>query len=281
MSRQKEPFLRSNKYLSRGIEMFRENNMSVYAGYTTLFIVTSLFPFIILIISIVNLLPWYSSEQAADFLFKIMPVLTSIRDLVESVLLNLKDQSGGLLASAAAVTALWAASKGVFALQRALNQLEPRDHDDETRESKSERLVEEGKGFVHRILKRLLFTLMLVLLFPALLVFEMLGASRIISWIFLIVALLVILLIYAVLPATRRTFKSQLPGVIFTVVCCIVFTELFSFFITRFYHSSYLYGSLATVFLVLMWLRYIIMILFAGCVLNRTLEQCRTDNGPS
>ena len=125
--------------------MFRENNMSVYAGYTTLFIVTSLFPFIILIISIVNLLPWYSSEQAADFLFKIMPVLTSIRDLVESVLLDLKDQSGGLLASAAAVTALWAASKGVFALQRALNQLEPRDHDDETRESKSERLVEEGK----------------------------------------------------------------------------------------------------------------------------------------
>ena len=261
--------------------MFRENNMSVYAGYTTLFIVTSLFPFIILIISIVNLLPWYSSEQAADFLFRIMPVLTSIRDLVESVLLDLRDQSGGLLASAAAVTALWAASKGVFALQRALNQLEPRDHDDETRESKSERLVEEGKGFVHRILKRLLFTLMLVLLFPALLVFEMLGASRIISWIFLIVALLVILLIYAVLPATRRTFKSQLPGVIFTVVCCIVFTELFSFFITRFYHSSYLYGSLATVFLVLMWLRYIIMILFAGCVLNRTLEQCRTDNGPS
>ena len=97
MSRQKEPFLRSKKYLSRGIEMFRENNMSVYAGYTTLFIVTSLFPFIILIISIVNLLPWYSSEQAADFLFKIMPVLTSIRDLVESVLLNLKDQSGGSL----------------------------------------------------------------------------------------------------------------------------------------------------------------------------------------
>ena len=179
------------------------------------------------------------------------------------------------------MTALWAASKGVFALQRALNQLEPRDHDDETRESKSERLVEEGKGFVHRILKRLLFTLMLVLLFPALLVFEMLGASRIISWIFLIVALLVILLIYAVLPATRRTFKSQIPGVIFTVICCIVFTELFSFFITRFYHSSYLYGSLATVFLALMWLRYIIMILFAGCVLNRTLEQYRIDNGPS
>ena len=281
MSRQKEPFLRSKKYLSRGIEMFRENNMSVYAGYTTLFIVTSLFPFIILIISIINLLPWYSSEQAADFLFKILPVLTSIRDLVESILTNLKDQSGGLLASAAAVTALWAASKGVFALQRALNQLDHRDHDDETNESKSERLVEEGKGFVYRILKRLLFTLMLVLLFPALLVFEMMGASRIISWIFLIVALLVILLIYAVLPATRRTLKSQIPGVIFTVVCCIVFTELFSFFITRFYHSSYLYGSLATVFLVLMWLRYIIMILFAGCVLNRTLEQCRTDNGPS
>ena len=278
MSRLKELFLRLKNSLSLGIEMFRENNMSVYAGYTTLFIVTSLFPFIILIISIVNLLPGYSTEQAADFLFKIMPILTSIRDLVESILSNLKNQSGGLLASAAAVTALWAASKGVFAVQRALNELEPEDQDDESTESRSERLVEKGKGLVHRILKRLLFTLMLVLLFPALLVFGMLGGSRIISWVFMIFVILVILLIYAVLPATRRTLKSQIPGVIFTVVGCIIFTELFSFFISRFYHSSYLYGSLATVFLVLMWLRYIMMILFAGCVLNRALEQSRRDN---
>ncbi len=278
MSRLKELFLRLKNSLSLGIEMFRENNMSVYAGYTTLFIVTSLFPFIILIISIVNLLPGYSTEQAADFLFKIMPILTSIRDLVESILSNLKNQSGGLLASAAAVTALWAASKGVFAVQRALNELEPEDQDDESTESRSERLVEKGKGLVHRILKRLLFTLMLVLLFPALLVFGMLGGSRIISWVFIIFVILVILLIYAVLPATRRTLKSQIPGVIFTVVGCIIFTELFSFFISRFYHSSYLYGSLATVFLVLMWLRYIMMILFAGCVLNRALEQSRRDN---
>ena len=278
MNRLKELFLRLKNSLSLGIEMFRENNMSVYAGYTTLFIVTSLFPFIILIISIVNLLPGYSTEQAADFLFKIMPILTSIRDLVESILSNLKNQSGGLLASAAAVTALWAASKGVFAVQRALNELEPEDQDDESTESRSERLVEKGKGLVHRILKRLLFTLMLVLLFPALLVFGMLGGSRIISWVFIIFVILVILLIYAVLPATRRTLKSQIPGVIFTVVGCIIFTELFSFFISRFYHSSYLYGSLATVFLVLMWLRYIMMILFAGCVLNRALEQSRRDN---
>lgn len=278
MNRLKELFLRLKNSLSLGIEMFRENNMSVYAGYTTLFIVTSLFPFIILIISIVNLLPGYSTEQAADFLFKIMPILTSIRDLVESILSNLKNQSGGLLASAAAVTALWAASKGVFAVQRALNELELEDQDDESTESRSERLVEKGKGLVHRILKRLLFTLMLVLLFPALLVFGMLGGSRIISWVFIIFVILVILLIYAVLPATRRTLKSQIPGVIFTVVGCIIFTELFSFFISRFYHSSYLYGSLATVFLVLMWLRYIMMILFAGCVLNRALEQSRRDN---
>ena len=86
-------------------------------------------------------------------------------------------------------------------------------------------------------------------------------------------ALLVILQIYAVLPDTRRTLKSQLPGALLSVVCWFVFTKLFSSFIPRFYKASSLYGSLASLFLLLLWLRFVVMILFAGAVLNRILEE--------
>lgn len=329
--------------------------MSVYSGYATLFIVTAIFPCIILIISIVNLLPGYSTKDVADIFFQILPDLGPIREFVESMMTNLKSQSGGLLASAAAVTTLWAASKGVSAVQKGLNQLdeapvmtpepdaEPAadsgaaadsdaelnaglaaDSDEEliegqdedpdedpnedpdaadkaAKKEKAAGLIEKGKVLAKAILKRLFFTLMVIILIPALLVFEMLGDSiaslicssieklnieglndlmpyvdsifNVTALVVILFALLVILTIFAFLPDKRRTLKSQIPGAILTGVCWLAFTELFSFFIPRFYHASSLYGSLASLFLLLLWLRFVVMILFGGGVLNRTLEE--------
>ena len=297
----------------RGFNLFQHNKMSVYSGYATLFIVTAVFPCIILIISIVNLIPGYSANDVADILFQILPDLGSIKDLVVGLMLDIKDESGGLLASAAAVTTLWAASKGVMAIQKGLDQLDSEEAENETEseiavetEAKTKEEIERGllaKGIAiaKPILKRLLFTLMLIILIPALLVFEMLGDSlagticsivkkanpdvlnstlknidsffHISSFVVILLALLVIMIIFAKLPAKGRTLKSQFPGALATGICWFLFTELFAFFIPRFYHASSLYGSLASLFLVLLWLRFIVMILFGGGVLNRTLEE--------
>ena len=276
---------RLKKLIPRGIKMFRENNMSIYSGYATLFIVTSLFPLIILILSIVNLIPGSSAKDVADILLRFLPGLESIKDLLESLLTDAKAKSGGLLASVAAVSAFWAASKGVWAIQRGLIQLEHKRQPSETKDHEISEITAKGKGYIKGIVKRLLFTLLLVIMIPAMLVFEMLRDSLThIHSLFdarslavMLYTFLVILLIYAVLPPKRRTIKSQLPGAIFTEICWIAFTELFSFFIPRFYRASNLYGSLAAVFLVLLWLRYMVMILFAGGVLNRTLEESREE----
>ncbi len=268
---------RLKKLLSRGIEMFQQNNMSVYSGYATLFIVISLFPFIILIIAVVNMLPWDSAEDVADILFKIMPILKSVKGLIETILTDLRDQSSGLLASAAAVTALWSASKGIFAIQKGLNQLDHRAKERGTEKPDTAEIAAKGKGYIKNVVRRLLFTLMLVILIPALLVMEIVSATyfRVSMLLIILFAFLVILLVYAMLPAKHRTFKSQLPGTFLTCICWFAFSELFAFFIPRIYRASNLYGSLASVFLVLLWLRYIVMILFAGGVLNRTLEEIR------
>ena len=284
---------RLKKLIPRGVKMYQENNMPVYSGYATLLIVTALFPFMILIISIVNLLPGYSAADVADIVYRLLPDLEPVEDMVYAMITNLNNQSGGLLATAAAVTTLWSASKGVSAIQKGLNQLDSKEDEIETR-------AEKGKDFIRNNLKRLLFTLMLIVLIPALLIFEMLRDSladiicsarnidpeeintardhldsifHFSSIAVILFAFLVILLLFAVLPEERRTLKSQLPGALFTSVCWVAFTELFSFFIPRFYHASSVYGSLASVFLGLMWLRIVVMILFAGGVLNRILEE--------
>ena len=301
MNRLKNLLPRLKTLLLQGIDIFQKNNMTVYSGNATLFIVTAIFPFIMLIISIVNLLPGYSTKDVADILFHILPDLDPIKELVESMITNLRNQSGGLLASAAAVTTLWSASKGVFAIQQGLDQLDQEEEDSDPTEEEKEQLKKKGKSVVRSILKRLIFTLMLVVLIPALLVFEMLGdsilgaiysafeklgsdkltatLSRIDSFfqtsslLVILFAVLVILQFYAKLPEKHRTLKSQLPGALLTGVGWLVFTKLFSFFIPRFYRASSLYGSLASLFLVLMWLRFVVMILFAGGVVNRALEE--------
>lgn len=313
MDRLKSLFSRLKEIVLRGYTLFQDNKMSVYSGYATLFIVTAVFPCIILIISIVNLIPGYSAEDVADVLFQILPDLGSIKDLVVSLMLDIKDESGGLLASAAAVTTLWAASKGVMAIQKGLDQLDSEDTDDEvkneteseTAEDKTRGLLSKGVAIAKPILKRLAFTLMLIILIPALLIFEMLGDSlagaicsavkkanpdvlnstlqtidsffHISSFVVILLALLVIMIIFAKLPAKGRTLKSQFPGALATGICWFIFTELFAFFIPRFYHASSLYGSLASLFLVLLWLRFIVMILFGGGVLNHTLEERRQE----
>lgn len=288
----------------RGFKIFQENRMSVYSGYATLFIVTAVFPCIMLIIAIVNLIPGYSAKDVSDILFQILPDLGPIKDLITSMMTNLKDQSGGLLASAAAVTTLWSASKGVAAIQKALDEM---DDDGKGNEAEEEEVGLKQKIFniARNLFKRLIFTLTVVILIPALLVFEMLGDSiagiieniigklspdgsgldlsnidsifHISSLVVILFALLVILQIFAKLPEKNRTMKSQLPGALVTGISWLLFTKLFSFFIPRFYHASSVYGSLAALFLLLLWLRFMVMILFAGGVLNHTLEEQKEE----
>ena len=295
MDRFKNLLSRLKDIILRGFAMFQDNNMSVYSGYATLFIVTAVFPCIILIISIVNLIPGYSAKDVADILFQLLPDLGSIEDFVVSLMLDIKDQSGGLLASAAAVTTLWAASKGVMAIQKGLNQLDSEDVDSEakdeveaeTKEDKKRGLLEKGIAIAKPILKRLLGDSLASTICSAVKKAnpDVLNSTlenidsffHISSLVVILLALLVIMIIFAKLPAKGRTLKSQLPGALATGICWFLFTELFAFFIPRFYHASNLYGSLASLFLVLLWLRFIVMILFGGGVLNRTLEERRQE----
>ncbi len=266
-------------------ELFLESNMFVYSGNATLFIITAAFPFIALIISIVNVLPWYSPADVIEFFFRILPDLEPFRDFISGMVMNLKSSSGGVLIGVAALTTLWSASSGVNAIRVGLNQLDG---------------GEKGK-VQHNIVKRLVFTLMLIILIPALLIFSMLGNSvqNIIGGIFermgaegllhlkeilesvfqagtLIVAVagfFAALMLYAKLPAKSHTLKSRIPGTVFTGLASYLFTKLFSFFIPKFSGSSSLYGSLASLFLILLWIRIIMMILFAGGALNKAMEE--------
>ena len=181
------------------------------------------------------------------------------------------------------LASLWSASNGVAAIQAGLHKLSG----------------SEG-SFVKKRGAALLYTLLFILLIPALLIFQVLRGSlrtlivslgrtldlpevarvllKIMQYsglITLAAMVLVILLTYTFLQGERKKLRFQLPGAVFTTVLWLVFSGVFEIFITRFWSASSLYGSLASVFLAAMWMKTITTILFYGEALNVALQKQR------
>ena len=271
--------------LRKTVNAYLAADMPVYAGFATLKITTAVFPLFMLIIALLNWLPGYSPRDFTNFLFSMIPDVPEVKALFTNVMSNLRSQSSGLLASVAALTSLWSSSAGVSSIQKGLGKLSP------------------GGGSALKLkLVSVLFTLVLVVLIPALLLFNVLGDSlislvrsatelfglaavtdqlvsliRVTGVITAALSLLILLLIYTFLPGGRHSLRDQLPGAALTAVGWALFTWLFSTFMPIFWKSS-IYGSLASLFLTLLWLEASINILFLGGALNAVLSERRTES---
>ena len=263
--------------------LYSENEMSVYAGYTTLYILMAMVPLLTLVIGLVNLVPTVNLEHFRESMQELLPDIPQVQTLMTTVIANVNRKAGQLAVSVSVLASLWSASNGVAAIQAGLHKLSG-----------------AGGSFVKKRGAALLYTLLFILLIPALLIFQVLRGSlrtlivslgrtlnlpevarvllKIMQYsglITLAAMVLVILLTYTFLQGERKKLRFQLPGAVFTTVLWLVFSGVFEIFITRFWSASSLYGSLASVFLAAMWLKTITTILFYGEALNVALQKQR------
>jgi len=260
-------------------KVYSDNDMTVYAGYATVYILSAALPMLMLIIAAVGMMPGFSADNLEETITQLMPELPQVQDLLLSVIDNVKSQSSGLLASVAALTTLWSASGGISALQKGLIKITPGSESNKTDK-----------------IRALIFTVLFTIMFLSILVFQVLGGSirkiilslvgqlnmpevysiaskvlQVSSLLTLALTVAILLLAYTYLPGGKRSAKKQLPGAVFTTVAWVVFSMAFAFFIPRFWSASALYGSLAAIFLVTLWLRLCLTILFIGGSLNVAL----------
>ena len=268
-------------------QVYTKNEMSVYAGYTTLYMLMALVPLLSLLIGVVNLLPDLSLQHVEEVLQDLLPSIPQVQSLVHSIITNVNRKAGSLAISVSLVVSLWSASNGVNALQKGLHKISGNP----------------GSPLRDR-LAAMLYTLLFIALIPALLVFRVLRGSieelitAVSNWLNIpdiagrlmgfmeysglitaVMMAVVILLAYTLLQGERRKLRFQLPGALFTTILWLVFSRLFELFIQRFWQASSLYGSLAAIFLATMWLNSIMMILFYGAALNEALIRHRDTRG--
>ena len=63
-------------------KIFSHKEMTVYAGHSTLYVLMSFVPLLMLLTAVIDLLPFFNTDDLSDLLVKILPDLDQIRDLI-------------------------------------------------------------------------------------------------------------------------------------------------------------------------------------------------------
>ncbi len=89
------------------------------------------------------------------------------------------------------------------------------------------------------------------------------------------VLLLNTMLIYKIASCKKISFLSTLPGATTAVFCWIVASKLYNVYINNFSRYSAVYGSIGSLFILVLWLNIISFALVVGCQINAMLSISR------
>lgn len=257
------------------IRWLGELNIPIYAANAGYFIVLSLFPALLLMLSSLR----YLGLQVGDLMELVEAALPdALLGTAEKLVYSTYRSASGAVAGIAALTALWSSSRGVYGLLTGLNAI----YD-----------VSEDRGYFYTRGISVLYTfgLQIVLLLTlALHVFgstllELLRrtdnpllryAAEVLDlrfFLLLFAQILLFTLMFMVLPNRPNSFWQSLPGGLLTSIGWMVFSNLYSLYVEHFPRYANIYGSVYAVAVSMLWLYCCLSIFFYGGALNRLLME--------
>lgn len=255
----------------RIFDKYSKDEVPVYAAQASFFIVISFFPFIMLLLTLLQFIPDISKSDLMSIMVSIVPDM--LDSLVVSIIDELYMKSPATIVSITAITALWSASRGMLSIERSLNRVNELTR---KRNYILRRLICSGYTVVFVI--TCIASLLLLVLgnsFQRLLlrVFPVIGeiVGYIVSFRSLFALILLIAAfaaLYSYLPSTKQKLREQIPGAVFSAVGWLLFSFLFSVYFDHFSNYSYMYGSLTAIVLLMLWLYICICILLIGAEIN-------------
>ncbi|MEW6612519.1 MAG: YihY/virulence factor BrkB family protein [Pseudomonadota bacterium] len=254
---------------------YNEHNVPVWATFLAFSFLLSLFPMFIVFASLGAYLD-ITPAQVLDLLARFAPpeAVQLLRGTVHEVLGN---RNPGLI-SFGILLSLWAASRGIMAIMRALNH--------------AYEIEEDRNFFMQRATALfLLLTAGAILLFNLLLItvgpvigdwlnqhippgslWELVwNVSRWLAQ--FILALLMVALIYYFAPAADNDWKWITPGSLVAVILWIIVSIGFSLYVQNFGHYSTAYGSLGAAIVLMLWLQLTGMVILIGGEINAQIDK--------
>lgn len=251
-----------------------EDHISAYAAQSAFFIMLSLVPILLLLMTLVRFTPITQADIMAAA-YELFP--KTVSSTIISIVNEVYSQTGTTI-SVSLLVALWSAGKGVLAISNGLNTI---------------RGQLETRNYIFLRLRAAIYTVLFLLAIILSLVF--LGFGNSISMlvnkyvpvfqyvmdfiietrtiIMILVLIVFSLSIYMFLPNKRRRLRSQLPGAIFTAFGWTLASFIFSVYMDIFKGFSNMYGSLTTIVIIMLWLYFCMYVMLLGGEMNDLLEQ--------
>lgn len=264
----------------RAARKFKAHNLRDWAAALTYYSVLSVFPGLLVLVSLLGLIGKSATEPFVTGLAKLVPA--NVRTILLDAITHLQANRGaaGILTVVSVVIGLWSASNYVAAFMRASNAIYG---------------VPEGRPAWKAYPIRLGITIvMLVLLVASVLIVVVtgslakraghglgIGSAAVTTWdiakwpVLLIIVSLMFGILYWASPNARQGFRWVFPGGLLAVILWLIASALFALYVANFGNYNKVYGSLGgiIIFLIWMWLSNI-AILF-GAEFNAELIRGR------
>ncbi len=259
-------FIQINGLLS----VIAEKRIDTYSAGAAFYIFISFVPFILILLSTVKYLP-FTKQDLLLFIDGLLPAEQS--GIITYVIDEMYKEGIGVL-SVSIIAAVWASAKGVLGITKGLNEIYG--------------ATDPGNYFYVRV-KSTICTLFMMFGMILMLVISVFGntitsivkryviipeqitgilAARDIIMFF--VLFILFLFFFCVLPARKAGIRSQALGAAGAGLLWILFTKLFSFYLSTFNGYS-MYGSFAVVLIIGVWLYVGMYIMFMGALANELI----------
>ena len=249
--------------------------ISLYAANASFFLVLAVFPALLLLLGLLRYTP-LEVERLGEMLSGILPE-PLLEGAVELILITYDNTSASAL-GLSAVTALWSAGRGVYGVLTGLNGVYG---------------VSEDRGYFYTRSISVVYTFAFLLVLLLTLGFHVFGTRLLallkrvshpfVRFVLDLVDLRFFLLLFLqtaiftamfmALPNRKNKFWDSLPGALLASSGWLVFSDLYSIYVTHFARLSNVYGSVYAVALSMLWLYCCMSIVFYGGALNRYLME--------
>ena len=250
----------------------REDHISEFSAQCAYYVILSFVPFVILLLTLIQYTN-IEQQQLLNIMSEMIP--SSMSEMVLGIVREVYSKSVGTVSISLIFTIL-SADKGLFALVKGLHSV----YNYRNNQEKSMIYLK-----LTSILKTMIFIILLavgavILVFGTSIIstiqekFGLLENYTIISqfltqMVFVFIVFAVFLCIYKFIPGHKITFKSQVPGAIFSSVALIVISFVFSKYLDIFKGFSITYGSLTALMLIMMWTYTCFYAIFLGAEINK------------
>jgi YihY family inner membrane protein len=266
--------------VKRTLREFQVDNLKDWAAALTYYSVLSIFPALLVLISLLDLAGQGTIQTLLDNLGQVAP--GSVNQILEGAINNLRQTRGsaGVLALIGLAVALWSASNYIAAFMRASNAI----YD-----------VPEGRPVWKTLPIRIAVTVVVMVLLAVSAVAVVatggladrigrllgLGSAVVTAWdlvkwpVLLLLISFLFALLYWASPNAKQGFRWVTPGGILAVVVWVAASVAFAIYVANFGSYNKTYGSLASVIIFLVWLWLSNTAILLGAELNAELERSR------